>query len=578
MGSARRRCGALAISAALVGVLAVPLAAGAATPESTPLTFGRNEFGQLGDGSSSTLVRATPGPVDGLGDVVDIGGGREHVIALRSDGTVVTWGSDFYGQLGNGAGDTSNHNTPVSVAGLTNIVDVDDGHYHSIALRSDGTAWVWGFGSLGQLGNGSTTVRVHVPVQFGTLSNVERVFGGRDMTFALLDDGTVWCAGSNANGECGEGATEPKTTSPIEIEGLANVVDMAGGRNHGVALKANGTVWTWGLNVDGQLGDGTRVSHADPRQVAGLPEIVDVGAGADHSVAVTATGDVYTWGWGARGQLGLGDENDRLVPTKVMGISNAAISEAGRDHTLIITTTGHLVTWGENAFQQTGNTTADEVLTPFDVPNLDNVVAAAGGQAYSVVLQANDAPPVPVFTDGFDSGLSDWTGGANFALDQSRFPASGSAPSLRAALVSARAAATHVNLPTQVGPGACALAEVRLESLSTATSLLRLRAGDGSSIARLVLTKARKLRVRADGGGLVRTSGTVVPLGQWHQLGVCAIRDSGSADEVALTYDGSEVGRWTLDNGNAFVGQVQIGSPAKVTATFNLDDVEVTTP
>ncbi|MEO8329442.1 MAG: hypothetical protein ABI586_05500, partial [Candidatus Nanopelagicales bacterium] len=407
----------------------------ATTVEGTPLTFGGNDYGQLGDGSSAAAVRATPGPVTGLTDIVDIGGGREHVVALHNDGTVSTWGSDYFGQLGNGNVDQSSHNEPVDVPGLTNVVDVDDGHYHSIALKSDGTAWTWGFGSLGQLGNSSTATRVHSPVQFGNLSNIARVFGGRDMTYALLDDGTVWCSGGNASGECGDDSYVAKIDAPVEVPGLTSIVDMAGGRNHALALKSNGTVWTWGLNADGQLGDGTTNKRAVPEQVAGLSNVVDVGAGADHSIAVTADGHVFTWGWGARGQLGLGDENSRLVPTEVPGISNAAISEAGRDHTLIISDTGHLITWGENAVKQTGNATGPaEVTSPYDVPGLDNVVAVAGGQSYTVVLQANDAAPTPLFEDGFDAGLVGWTGGTSFALDNTRFPVSGSAPSLRADL------------------------------------------------------------------------------------------------------------------------------------------------
>ncbi|HVQ87800.1 MAG TPA: hypothetical protein VMT88_06425 [Actinomycetes bacterium] len=579
MAAARRRAwlNIVGITAA-VAVVACPLAtpkASAAPVVGTALTFGANDFGQLGDGSSSTTTRATPGPATGMDDIVDIGGGREHIIALHSDGTVSTWGSDFYGQLGNGSVDQSNHNQPVDVPGLTDVVDVDDGHYHSLALESDGTAWAWGFGSLGQLGNSSTATRVHSPVRFGTMSNVAQVFGGRDMSYVVLDDGTVWCSGGNANGECGDASYVAKIDSPVQVPGLTSVIDMAGGRNHALALKSNGTVWTWGLNSDGQLGDGTRTKHAHPEQVAGLSNVVDVAAGADHSVAVTADGHVYTWGWGGRGQLGLGDENDRLVPTEVPGISDAAISEAGRDHTLIITTDGHLVTWGENANKQTGdNTSALEVTSPYTVPGLDNVIAAAGGQAYSVVLQANSTPPPPLLEDGFDSGLSGWVGGVNFTLDNSEFPATGSAPSLRAVLAGQRSAAQH-GLPAGAASGACAAIQTRLESSNSALPILKLAASDGTPIARLIIGKDRRLKVRADGAGVVRVSSVLVPLNQWHELGVC-VHDNGTSDQLAATFDGNSVGQWTLNNGSLSIEQLEIGVPKKVTATFNLDDVVVT--
>jgi alpha-tubulin suppressor-like RCC1 family protein len=575
MASTRRRIVGMAVAVVVVATPWSAVDAGAVTPESTPLTFGANEFGQLGDGSSSGTVRATAGDVTGLDDIVDIGGGREHVIALHADGTVSTWGSDDHAQLGNGSADTSNHDEPVSVPGLTDVVDVDDGHYHSLAVKSDGTLWGWGFGSLGQLGNNSTASKVHSPVRFGTLSNVSHVFGGRDMTYALLDDGTVWCSGGNQFGECGDDSYVSKIDTPVEVPGLTSIVDMAGGRNHGVALKSNGTVWTWGLNDSGQLGDGSTTKRAQPEQVAGLSNIVDVGAGADHSIAVTADGHVFTWGAGDSGQLGLGSQSGRLVPTEVPGVSNAAISEAGRDHTLIITDDGHLITWGRNEFKQAGTSSPSEVLSPFDVPNLNNVVAAAGGQAYTVVLQTNQPPPPPLFEDGFDNGLANWTGGGNFEFDATRFPVGATEPSLRAVLSHERAAATR-GLPTAAGPGACAYVQTRVESVNTSLAMLRLRADDGTEIARLVVGKDRRLRVKATVAGVTHGTGVQVPLNQWHELGLCAVRDSGAADQVAVTFDGNDVGRWTLDNGNLFIGQVQIGAANRVTATFNLDDVVVT--
>lgn len=570
-----RLCGLLAVGILAAGA-AVGSPAAAVTTGGTPLTFGANTYGQLGDGSDATTVRAAPGSVTGLGDIVDLGGGREHVIALRSDGTVVTWGSDYHGQLGNGATDTSNHSTPVAVAGLAGVVDVDDGHYHSIALKSDGTVWAWGFGSLGQLGNGSTATNVTSPVRFGSLTNVSQVFGGRDMTYALLDDGTVWCAGGNANGECGAGSIADKVTSPIPVEGLTDVVDIAGGRNHALALRSDGTVWSWGLNSDGQLGIDSRVSQSLPQKVLGLSNVVDVGAGADHSLAVTASGEVFAWGWGGRGQLGLGNEQTQQVATKVPGISNAATADAGRDHSLIITDQGTLVTWGENVSKQIGNSSGvDEVLSPFTVPGLDHVVVAAGGQAYTVVLRDAGAGSDPLFIDGFDNGLANWNGGGHFVVDDNRFPSAGNAPSVRAALVNQRAAATRGGLPAGL-IRACVSADVRLESNATGTSLLRWQAQDGTPIARLLVSPNQRLRIKADVAKQSTRTSVSVPLDSWHELGLCVKHDDGSADQVSATYDGIEVARWTGANGSDFPGRVVIGTKSSVTATFNIDNVVAT--
>ena len=575
-----RRWAASSVAGAVVAsaLLAVPWGgpAQAADVEGTPYTFGSNTFGQLGDGSLSAASRATPGPVTGLNDVIDIAGGREHLLALRSDGTVMAWGSDGNGQQGNGPGNTDQYE-PEPVPGLTGIVDVDDGHYHSIALKNDGTAWAWGYGSFGQLGNDSTSAQVHSPVQFGSLSNIEHVYGGRDMTLVLLDDGTVWCAGSNALGECGTGATTSKVTTPIEVEGISDVVDLAGGRNHTLAIKNDGTVWAWGDNNSGQLGDGNdEGSREEPEQVAGLTNVVDVAAGADHSIAVTANGSVYAWGSGYRGQLGHGGTSDRLTPTAVPGIDDAVISEAGRDQTLIITGSGNLLAWGWNEFRQAGAPTGDKVLSPITIDGISDAIGAAGGQAYSVVLEANTPPPGPVFTDGFDSGLSNWSGGANFAFDTDRFPITGSAPSLRASLSGQRTVATHAGLPADVESGACATVMTRVASGSGATSVLALASEGGVPLARAIIGKNRVLKVRAEVAGVTRSSGLRVARDQWHEVGICATQDGDTTDQVALLRNGVEIGRWTVNNGNHAIDRVSVGSRVKATAVFNLDNVQVT--
>jgi len=580
MAFARRlTASSMAAAVAASALLALPWggAAQAAEAEGTPYTFGSNTFGQLGDGSLSTASRATPGPVTGLDDAIDVAGGREHLLALRADGTVMAWGSDDNGQQGNGPGNTNQYE-PELVPGLTGIVDVDDGHYHSIALKDDGTAWTWGYGSFGQLGNDSTSAQVHSPVQFGSLSNIERVYGGRDMTLVLLDDGTVWCAGSNAFGECGTGATTSKVTVPIEVEGISDVVDLAGGRNHTLAIKDDGTVWAWGDNNSGQLGDGTDDNfREEPEQVAGLSNIVDVAAGADHSVAVTASGDVYTWGSGYRGQLGHGGTGDRLTPSEVPGIDNAVISEAGRDQTLIITETGSLLAWGWHEFRQAGAPSGDKVLSPVTVSGISNAIGAAGGQAYSVVLEANAPPPGPVFTDSFDAGLTEWSGGTNFSIDNDRFPATGSAPSVRANLTNQKAVATRAGLPAEVEAGACVTVMSRVESGSGTTSVLSIASEGGVNIARVIIGKNRVLKVRAEVAGVTKSSGLRVPRNQWREVGLCATQDGDTTDQVALIRDGVEIRRWTVNNGNHAIDQVSIGTRVKATAVFNLDDVAVTT-
>ncbi len=156
---------------------------------------------------------------------------------------------------------------------------------------------------MGQLGDGTTTKRLR-PVTVTGLSGVVDVVGGRDMSYARLADGTVRSWGGGANGELGNGTLTARQTRPVTVTGLTGVVALAAGRNHGLALRSDGTVMAWGLNSSGQLGNGTKTSRSTPVQVSGIAGAIAVAAGADHSVALLADGRVFAWGEAGRGQLG----------------------------------------------------------------------------------------------------------------------------------------------------------------------------------------------------------------------------------------------------------------------------------
>ena len=208
-----RRAAAVVVAGSL---LVAPVRPAVAATGSSVFTWGNNGFGQLGDGSPTSTERGTPSLVS-LADVVDISGGREHVLALKSDGTVEAWGSDQNGAIGNGL-PLTNVSTPVSVPGLTDVVDVDDGHYHSLALKSDGTVWGWGQNFLGQLAQGNDASPKASPVQWGSISDATAVYGGRDMTYVLDAAGTLWCSGGNGL-ECGRADGPAEITDPSPSPG-----------------------------------------------------------------------------------------------------------------------------------------------------------------------------------------------------------------------------------------------------------------------------------------------------------------------------------------------------------------------
>jgi alpha-tubulin suppressor-like RCC1 family protein len=255
--------------------------------------WGDNAFGQLGDGTATQ--RNTPTQLSGFSGVQTIAGGFYHSLALKSDGTLWAWGRNNYGQLGTGT--TTDSNTPVKVSevsGLSGVQAIDGGFYHSLALKSDGTLWAWGYNKYSQLGAGTTTDS-STPVKVIGLSDVKAISSGGHHGLALKNDDTLWAWGKNEFGALGDGTTTNSST-PVQVKGpngegfLSDVQASAGGQLYSLALKKDGTVWAWGRNNWGQLGDGTTTQRNTPVQVRGLSDVKAIGAGHYHSLALTRAG------------------------------------------------------------------------------------------------------------------------------------------------------------------------------------------------------------------------------------------------------------------------------------------------
>ncbi len=225
----------------------------------TPYTFGDNSFGQLGNGT--TTARLAPGRCPGWTTSSQLDGGREHVIALTAGGQVETWGHNQYGQLGTGRSAGSRTRPPWCLV-CAGVIDVAAGHYHSMALRSDGSIWAWGYNATGQLGDGTTTNR-GAPVRVPGSQVWSAIAGGRDMSYALRSDGTVWAWGLNTDGELGNGTTTSSTV-PVRVGSLTERRRRSpAGRDHGLAVESDGSVWTWGWNA---LRPAGRRHHDRPAQ------------------------------------------------------------------------------------------------------------------------------------------------------------------------------------------------------------------------------------------------------------------------------------------------------------------------
>ncbi len=248
----------------------------------------------------------------------------------------------------------------------------------------NGTVWDWGHNGNGQLGDNTTIDRL-IPVQVSGLANVIDIVGGGEHSAALKSDGTVWTWGLNEYGQLGDGTTTQRLI-PVQVSGLANVIDIVGGGEHSAVLKSDGTVWTWGYNGYGQLGDNTTINRLTPVQVSGLTNVINIAGGYFHSAALKSDGTVWTWGWNGHGQLGDNTTINRLIPVQVSGLANV-IDIAGRyEHSAALKSDGTVWTWGYNGYGQLGDNTTINRLIPVQVSGLANVIDIAGGGYHTIAL------------------------------------------------------------------------------------------------------------------------------------------------------------------------------------------------
>lgn len=433
-----------AASAANADASAVALAAGevhtcAVTSAGGVKCWGGNAHGQLGDGT--TVDRATPTDVVGMSSGVSaVAAGAQHTCILTTGGGMKCWGANWGGQLGDGT--KTDRATPTDVTGLSGgVAAVVAGEGHTCVLTTTGGMKCWGANWNGQLGDGTTTERVTPGDVGGLASGVAAVAAGLEYTCALNAAGGVMCWGTNWAGQLGDGTGTNRST-PASVSGLASgVVGIDAGGDHTCVVVAGGEVKCWGLNEDGQLGDGTVVSRQTPVSVSGLGGVTNViagrhftcartaggpkcwgandfgqigggtahpqptpvavsslaggvramTAGSIHACALTAGGGVRCWGGNYSGQLGTGSSAQSATPVAVAGLTALATQvAAGSNHTCALTATGGVECWGRNAEGQGGNGTTMLGAVPAEVSGLTTGVASVtAGADHSCAITAS---------------------------------------------------------------------------------------------------------------------------------------------------------------------------------------------
>ncbi|MEC0248474.1 RCC1 repeat- and reductase domain-containing protein [Paenibacillus chitinolyticus] len=330
--------------------------------DGTVWAWGNNDFGQLGNGT--TKDSPVPIQVPNLDSVVKITAGYGSSYAVKSDGTVWSWGMNNYGQLGDGT--LVKKITPVPIPNLTGVIDITVSHSSVFAVKNDGTVYAWGQNSNAALGIGidGPNDKRPMPVKIKELSNIKDVETGGYSTLALSNDGTVWAWGSNQSGQVGDGTIE-KRLSPVKVQNLDSVKAISVGQGS-MAVKEDGSLWSWGrCDLSGFYATCKAVNMRVPVKVPDVDEIKDIATPGSNAIALRKDGTLRSWGYNHSGQLGIGilgtsinfySPQTPIFPTmetfdKVMSI------EANDHHVLAIRNDGTVWAWGNNSSGQIGEGT-----------------------------------------------------------------------------------------------------------------------------------------------------------------------------------------------------------------------------
>jgi hypothetical protein len=331
--------------------------------------WGDNAYGQLGTGSAGGTSTVPVQVQTGTTKAMAVSAGFYHALAVTSDGHVLAWGANGYGELGTGStGGTIA--TPTLIPNLANVVAVAAGDYHSLAVDSTGNVWAWGYNAVGQLGMGSTGAPIASPTSIPNLTGVTAIAAGNSLSVALKTDGStsgsVWTFGYNDYYEVGDG-TNVGRPAPVNV--LQGAIAIGAGTAYTLAVTSDGRAWGWGYNPDGQVGDGT-TTNPRPSPVLGAPGpkvLTRIDGGTSHSVALASDGIAWSWGRNSSGQLGDGSGMSRPTPDFVQWLAHVVDVQAGDSHSVALTADGSVWTWGDNSYGQLGDGTNNLRRLPFKI-------------------------------------------------------------------------------------------------------------------------------------------------------------------------------------------------------------------
>ncbi len=354
--------------------------------DGTLWSWGNNSYGPLGLGNTTSY--SSPKQIGSLTTWSNVSAGQRHALAVKTDGTMWTWGSNSYGQLG--LSNTTYYSSPKQIGSLTTWSSMTLGWSHIAAIKTDGTLWTWGKNGSGQLGLSNST-SYSSPKQIGTLADWVRVSSNYNHTVAIKTNYTLWAWGLNTSGQLGDNTTANKL-SPVQIGTLTDWANVSAGFQYTIAIKTNGTLWAWGRNGYGQLGDNTIINRSSPVQVGALTTWTSsdstLASGLYHNVAIKTDGTLWAWGRNYLGRIGDGTTINRSSPVQLGAITNWLKVSAGNYHSIATRTTGTLWAWGVGWYGQIGDNANTTKTGPTQVGTLTNWLNIGAGSYHSMAVSA----------------------------------------------------------------------------------------------------------------------------------------------------------------------------------------------
>ena len=330
-------------------------------------SWGYNRYGYLGNGESGNTV-TIPNQVTNETNYTQIVAGTTTAIALDEDGNIWSWGNNVSGQVGNGEKSDNYVTIPTQISNGTRYIQISGGNGHSIALDESGNIWTWGSNYYGQLGNGQSgfSNRVLTPTKITNEIQYTQIKGANDFNFALDSDGNIWSWGYNSSGQLGNGQSGTNVLIPTQVTNGTRYSQISGGSSHGLAIDSEGNIWSWGRGSYGELGNGQSSGNVSvPTQITNGIKYTQISVAAEialsHNMALDSEGNIWTWGYNSQGELGngqTGSSNSVSIPTKVTSGTIYTQISAGGDSSLALDNEGNIFGCGDNergqlTFEQT---------------------------------------------------------------------------------------------------------------------------------------------------------------------------------------------------------------------------------